>query len=71
MRLSIAHKSSVFSAGGDSISRYEPLTVANKIVRLTELMRFRVARAPSRRALRATFSSKEKEQHHTSLTYRE
>jgi hypothetical protein len=34
MRLSIAHKSSLFSAGGDGISRHEPLTVANEILRL-------------------------------------
>ena len=38
---------------------------------MAELVRFRVARAPFHPALRATFSSKEKEQHHTSLTYRE
>jgi hypothetical protein len=43
MRLSIAHKSSVFSAGGDGISRHEPLTVANEIVRL-EIAEARPAR---------------------------
>ena len=38
---------------------------------MAELMRFRVARAPLSSNAPRHLPSKEKEQHHTSLTYRE